>query len=69
MRMVTLPFRCRAPVRSGPGAEPGAGEKERRGQLAALIFALALVALYRWKAKAAVAGIVLGAALLGLLRS
>ena len=34
---------------------------------AALIFALALVAVYRWKAKWAVAGIVLGAGLLGLL--
>jgi chromate transporter len=36
---------------------------------AALIFVLALVAVYRWKAKAAVAGIVLGAGLLGLLVS
>ncbi len=34
---------------------------------AALIFTLALVAVYRWKAKWAVAGIVLGAGLLGLL--
>ena len=34
---------------------------------AALIFALALVAVYRGKAKWAVAGIVLGAGLLGLL--
>ena len=34
---------------------------------AALIFALALVAVYRWKAKWAVAGIVVGAGLLGLL--
>jgi chromate transporter len=34
---------------------------------AALIFALALAAVYQWKAKAAVAGIVLGAGLLGLL--
>ncbi len=34
---------------------------------AALIFVLALVAVYRWKAKAAVAGIVLGAGVLGLL--
>ena len=36
---------------------------------AALIFVLALVAVYRWKAKAAVAGIVLGAGLLSLLVS
>jgi chromate transporter len=36
---------------------------------AALIFGLALVALYVWKAKAAVAGIVLGAGMLGLLLS
>lgn len=34
---------------------------------AAIIFVLALVAVYRWKAKAAVAGIVLGGGLLGLL--
>jgi len=34
---------------------------------AALIFVLSLIVLYRWKAKAAVAGIVLGAGLLGLL--
>ncbi|MGQ0603227.1 MAG: chromate efflux transporter [Anaerolineales bacterium] len=34
---------------------------------AALIFGLALVTLYRWKAKAAVAGVMLGAGLLGLL--
>ena len=34
---------------------------------AAIIFVLALVAVYRWKAKWAVAGIVLGAGLLGLL--
>lgn len=34
---------------------------------AAGIFGLALVALYRWKAKAAVAGVMLGAGLLGLL--
>jgi len=34
---------------------------------ALVIFALALIALYRWKAKAAVAGVVLGAGLLGLL--
>ncbi len=33
----------------------------------AIIFGLALLAVYRWKAKAAVAGIVLGAGLLGLL--
>ena len=32
-----------------------------------IIFGLALLAVYRWKAKAAVAGIVLGAGLLGLL--
>jgi chromate transporter len=32
---------------------------------AAIIFALALIAVYRWKAKAAVAGIVLGAGVLG----
>lgn len=32
-----------------------------------IIFAFALVAVYRWKAKAAVAGIVLGAGVLGLL--
>jgi chromate transporter len=31
------------------------------------IFALALAAVYLWKAKAAVAGIVLGAGILGLL--
>jgi chromate transporter len=36
---------------------------------AGLIFGLALVALYVWKAKAAVAGIVLGAGMLGLLLS
>jgi chromate transporter len=36
---------------------------------AALIFGLALVAIYVWKAKAAVAGIVLGAGMLGLLLS
>ena len=34
---------------------------------AAIIFVLALVAVYRWKARWAVAGIVLGAGLLGLL--
>jgi chromate transporter len=34
---------------------------------AAVIFALALVAVYLWKAKAAVAGIVIGAGVLGLL--
>ena len=34
---------------------------------AVIIFVLALIAVYRWKAKAAVAGIVLGAGLLGLL--
>ncbi|KPV53322.1 chromate transporter [Kouleothrix aurantiaca] len=34
---------------------------------AALIFGLALVAVYLWKAKAAVAGVVLGAGVLGLL--
>lgn len=34
---------------------------------ALVIFVLALVALYRWKAKAAVAGVMLGAGLLGLL--
>ncbi len=34
---------------------------------AAAIFALALLALYRWKAKAAVAGVMLGAGALGLL--
>ena len=34
---------------------------------AAMIFALALVAVYRWKAKWAIAGIVLGAGLLGLI--
>lgn len=34
---------------------------------AALIFGLALITLYRWKAKAAVAGVMLGAGLLGLL--
>ena len=34
---------------------------------AAIIFALALIAVYRWKAKAAVAGIVVGAGLLGLI--
>ena len=34
---------------------------------AAIIFGLALLAVYRWKAKAAVAGIVLGAGLLGFL--
>ncbi len=34
---------------------------------AAIIFLLALLAVYRWKAKAAVAGIVLGAGLLGAL--
>jgi chromate transporter len=33
---------------------------------AAIIFVLALIAVYRWKAKAAVAGIVLGAGVLGL---
>jgi chromate transport protein ChrA len=32
---------------------------------AVAIFALALFALYRWKAKSAVAGIMLGAGLLG----
>jgi chromate transporter len=36
---------------------------------AALIFGLALVAIYVWKAKAAIAGIVLGAGVLGLLFS
>lgn len=36
---------------------------------AALIFGLALAAVYLWKAKAAVAGIVLGAGMLGLLLS
>jgi chromate transporter len=36
---------------------------------AALIFGLALVAVYVWKAKAAVAGIVLGAGVLGMLLS
>ncbi len=35
--------------------------------LAAIIFALALVTLYRWKAKASVAGVMLGAGLLGLI--
>jgi chromate transporter len=34
---------------------------------ALIIFALALLTVYMWKAKAAVAGIVLGAGLLGLL--
>ena len=34
---------------------------------AAIIFVLALIAVYRWKAKAAVAGIVLGAGVLGLI--
>ena len=34
---------------------------------AVLIFILSLIVLYKWKAKAAVAGIVLGAGLLGLL--
>lgn len=34
---------------------------------AIVIFALALAAVYWWKAKAAVAGIVLGAGTLGLL--
>jgi chromate transporter len=32
-----------------------------------IIYVLALIAVYRWKAKAAVAGIVLGAGMLGLL--
>ena len=36
---------------------------------AALIFVLALIAVYRWKAKAAVAGIVLGAGILSLILS
>jgi hypothetical protein len=34
---------------------------------AAVIFTLALAAVYVWKAKAAVAGIVIGAGVLGLL--
>ena len=34
---------------------------------AVVLFALALIALYRWKAKAAVAGVMLGAGVLGLL--
>ena len=40
---------------------------EITGVPAAGIFALALLVLYRWKAKAAVAGVVLGAGLLGVI--
>ena len=43
-------------IRQGIGSLPALG-----------IFVLALAAVYLWKAKAAVAGIVLGAGLLGLL--
>ncbi len=37
------------------------------GVPALIIFALALVALYRWKAKAAIVGVMLGAGLLGFI--